>query len=218
MISDGHGQYLRRDAAGNYAPVKNKTFGDIYDQRVKASNVLTSCVSKILRDRYKVVEIDECSLPRKAESPQFIQVDMSAIKSNDKVAKRIGNETIEKNRISSLSDAINNIFEVISGAEQRGEELSTALSEVDQEIADIHHYIEFGKFNAYQGYLAFNMLKNRLKKRRQIKDELHILKQFGTCKLNSSTIASIKSEIENLNNRKYLPRKLNELFETEDKY
>ena len=214
MISDGRGRYLRRDANGNYVPVKDKAFGDVYDQKVKASNVLTNCINRNLRDRYKIIEVEIQSISSKPEStPPPEQTNVILIQSKDKVAKKIGNEEIEENLIPNLSAEINGILDVITSAEQRMAELQSAMDNVEEEICDIHHYIEFGKFNAYQGYLAFNMLKNRLQKRRKIKDELHILKKLGTCKLNSSMLSDIQSSIDNLNHRKYQPRRLNELFE-----
>lgn len=215
MISDGRGCYLRRDANGNYVPVKDKAFGDVYEQKVKASNVLTNCINRNLRDRYKIIEVEIQSIsskPKSAPSPSN-QTNVILIQSKDKVAKRIGNEEIEENLIPNLSAEINDILDVITSAEQRMAELQSAMDDVEEEICDIHHYIEFGKFNAYQGYLAFGMLKNRLQKRRKIKDELHILKKLGTCKLNSSMLSDIQSSIDNLSNRKYQPRRLNELFE-----
>ena len=87
------------------------------------------------------------------------------------------------------------------------------LSEVDKEISDINHYIEFGKFNAYQGWLAFNMLRHRLRKRRKIKNELLVIQQLGDSKITSSMLQAIKKSIAEMDNRKYIPRVLNELFE-----
>ncbi len=134
------------------------------------------------------------------------------IKPKDEAAKRIGDETIEENQLSDLSVDIDNFAGFIQSAEQRRNTLSAALSDVDKEISDINHYIEFGKFNAYQGWLAFNMLRGRLKKRRKIKDELQILVQLGECKVNSEMLADIKVAIGKLKTREYQPRKLNELF------
>ena len=33
MITDGRGLYLRRDASGNYVPVRNKALGDVWVRR-----------------------------------------------------------------------------------------------------------------------------------------------------------------------------------------
>lgn len=213
MISDGRGSYLRRDASGNYVPVKNKDFGDIWEQRGKASNVLINCINKNLRNRYRIIEIEDAAIAiPKAEELTSNRIDM-VIKSKDDVAKRIGSEPVEENRLFGLSVDIDNFAGFVQNAEQRKEALIVSLSDVDKEISDINHYIEFGKFNAYQGYLAFNMLKSRLKKRRKIKDELHILTQLGECKLNSAMLKEIKLSISKLSTREYQPRKLKELFE-----
>ena len=42
---------------------------------------------------------------------------------------------------------------------------------------------EFGKFNAYQSWLAFSMLQNRLRMRRRNKDELQAIQQLGESKI-----------------------------------
>lgn len=211
MISDGS-LYLRRDAAGNYIPVKNKALGDVWEKRAKASNVLISCVNKNLRNRYKIIEVENISVAESKGGMNAGKID-TAIRPKDDVVKRIGNEPVEENQLSSLSADIDIFTGMIQSAEQRKEILIVALSDVDKEICDINHYIEFGKFNAYQGWLAFKMLKGRLQKRRKIKDELSILSQLGECKVNSAMLADIKSSICKLDTREYQPRKLNELFE-----
>ena len=198
MITDGHGLYLRRDVSGNYVPVRNKALGDVWEQRGKVSNVLSNCISKNLRNRYRIIEIEDAIIPKSEEITNRINM---VIKSKDDVAKRIGNEPIEDNQLSNLSVNIDNFAGFVQNAEQRKEVLVTALSDVDKEISDINHYIEFGQFNAYQGWLAFNMLRGRLKKRRKVKDELQILTQLGECKVNSSMIANIKSAIGKLSSR-----------------
>lgn len=199
MITDGH-LYLRKDASGSFTPVKNQSLGDIWDQRSKAQNILLNCINKNLRKKYRIIEIAEeiVSKPDINEKPEIV------IKPNDSVARQIGNETIEKNQLDDLTTNIDNFTDFIQSTEQRKEALLIDLSNVDKEISDINHYIEFGgKFNAYQGWLAFNMLRNRLKKRRKIKDELHILMQLGECKVNSTMLAEIKDSIVSLDTRKY---------------
>jgi hypothetical protein len=53
--------------------------------------------------------------------------------------------------------------------------ISKQLKEVELEIEDLYHYIEFGTFNAAQGYKAYKMVKERLIKRRELKDEQILL-------------------------------------------
>lgn len=213
MLSDGRGLYLRRDKQGNYVPVKNIKLGDVWTDRAKASNVLVNCIGKNFRYRYRIIELEDEPIvaPTTGVSePSNAEV---VIKPKDNVAKRIGAEPVEENHLSSWENDINSFADFAQSAEERRETLIAALSDVDKEISDINHYIEFGQFNAYQGWLAFNMLRGRLKKRRKVKDELQILTQLGECKVNSAMIEEIKASIGKLSTREYQPRKLTELFE-----
>lgn len=206
MISDAHGAYLRKDISGNYVPVRNQTLGDVWESREKAKNILNNCVNKNLRSRYHVIDINEKS-----------SHNSSKVKEENKTQKtNYVNLTIDidENHITEWSDRIEQISDIIQGTDERKEKLSIALSDVDKEILDIHHYIEWGKFNAYQGYLAFKMLKERLERRRRIKDELWILTQLGECKVSTSTLEDMKANIANLKKRIYQPRILLELFES----
>lgn len=209
MITDGR-LYLRKDVSGNFVPVKKQALGDTWEQRSKAQNILLNCINRNLRNRYKVIEIaDEIiSKPVVAEKVEKI------IEPKECIVRQISNEIIEENQIISLTNNIESLTNFVQSTEHRKEMLLVALSDIDKEISDINHYIEFGgKFNAYQGWLAFNMLRNRLKKRRKIKDELQILVQLGECKINTAMLNEIKKSIGNLNTRKYQPRILKELFE-----
>lgn len=86
--------------------------------------------------------------------------------------------------------------------------LNSKLSEVNQEIRDIEHYIEFNKLNACGGYAAYKMLYDALQRRREIKDNIIAAKAiYDSCDINA-----IISRIGQLNNRTYTPRQLPELF------
>ena len=127
--------------------------------------------------------------------------------------KTIASEKPAESQTEKWVSGAETLTEFVMDAEKRKEELVGLLSEVDKEISDINHYIEFGKFNAYQGWLAFTMLQNRLRKRRKIKDELSVINQLGECKITSDMMIDIKNAIAELGNRKYAPRVLTQLFD-----
>ena len=86
--------------------------------------------------------------------------------------------------------------------------LNSKLSEVNQEIRDIEHYIEFNKLNACGGYEAYKMLYDALQRRREIKYNIIAAKAiYDSCDINT-----IISRIGQLNNRTYTPTHLPELF------
>lgn len=212
VITDGDKVYLFRDNRGNFIPTTNKNVADIWESKQKAVNVLNSCVNKNLRDRYMVMEI-EVEKPKKTVE-QVIKVrSYENLKPNNEAAKRIINSPIVDNDLETIKDKLAKLYNYVQSSEERQKELANALSDVDKEISDIHHYIEFGKFNCYQGWLAFSMLRNRLKQRRKIKDELTIINQLGESIIDLNALNNIQKGIERLDSRTYQPRRLNELFE-----
>lgn len=208
MISDGKGTYIRKNFAGKYSPVRNETLGEVWEQKSKAKNVLENQLNKNIRKRYHIVETEIPDVRKIANDSEMVPRHCS------EMIKRMIGEGIEDSQIDKWRNGIDYFSPFIHDLEQRKENLSNKLSDVDKEIIDIQHYIEFGdKFNAYEGWLAFSMLRHRLKKRRKIKDELYIVTQLSECKINSSMLSNIKDIIYELDKRVYTPRKLANLFE-----
>ena len=208
MISDGKGTYLRKDFAGKYSPVRNEALGDTWEQRSKAKNVLDNQLNRNIRNRYHVVEIEVPDVKKIVNNTETVS------KHSAETVKQITNEEIEDDQIDKWENGINSLSTFVHDLEERKENLNNKLSDVDKEIIDIQHYIEFGgNFNAYEGWLAFSMLRHRLRKRRKIKNELHVVTQLCECKINSSMLSNIKDAIHELDDRVYTPRKLTNLFE-----
>lgn len=84
--------------------------------------------------------------------------------------------------------------------------------ENEAEICDIYHYIEFMKLNAAQLCKASMMLKERLKIRRHIKDELKRILYVESSSKESIKHGDLKRAFDGLEHRKYEPRVLKELF------
>ena len=100
-----------------------------------------------------------------------------------------------------------------SEALHRKDSLLNQLSKVDQELSDINHYIEFCNLNAAQGYKAYKMIKDRRIIRRSIKNELDVLNIILSKKISETATDEIHKAITGMDNRKYEPRVLNELFD-----
>ena len=202
MISDGNGTYIRKDYAGKYSPVRNESLADTWEQYNEARKVLQHCLNKNLRSRYSILAVE---IPDKGK--------IVNVKTSKKEVKQVLDEEIKDDQIEKWKSVINFISNSVSDLEARKEYLNNSLSDIDKEIVDIQHFIEFGdNFNAYQGWLAFSLLRNRLKQRRKIKDELHIVMQLSECKINSSMISDVKDSIHKMAERIYTPRRLTSLF------
>ena len=87
--------------------------------------------------------------------------------------------------------------------------LNGELSRLNEEITDIEHYIEFSKLNVSDAYRAYKMLRDTLQERRQVKDNIRVVKEMYEC-CNVKRLAEVREELDN---RVYAPRRLSGLFE-----
>lgn len=208
VLADNHGYFIKHDVfSGRYMPVGNEILADKWDARNKAQNVLSSSLPKYLRKRFHVRET-ECKeiLPPKEK---YMPITNSRL--DNVVQEQSHGKSGDKN-IDAIKLQLDSIIDFVKDAEQRRDELIEQLSQVDRELSDVAHYMEFYSLNACEGYKAYKMMHIRRVRRRRIKNELELLSQLGECKLDSSTLTDVQSAIRELKNRSYKPRELPELF------
>ena len=198
VLANGQGEYIRLDkGTGKYVKVRSFNQAMQFPDLTKAEKILVNSVAKTIRtgffaERHETEEI----------------VNPSNVEKQNEICFR----AIDEGEIAVWQDRIDQIAQLFSGADGRFEELVEHLSDVDKEITDIEHYIEFGKFNCYQGWLCFKMLKNLLQQRRHIKNELQVLSRIKECKLQNGSLNSLLQNIKDIKNKVYTPRKFPELF------
>ena len=115
--------------------------------------------------------------------------------------------------IQKWLDKIADLNGLARDASNRKAELQRQLNEIENELLDINHYIEFTNLNAAQGYKASQMIKQRRVKRRSIKNELAVLDIILSKKISESVTDEIYRSVEGLDGRSYEPRVLKELFD-----
>ena len=204
MITDGQ-RYIKRDNNGRFV-AGSKGLGDTFEDEEKAKNVLRNCIKQSERNKYHIEEIKDSG--RAIKNTCGVKI-VDHIEENvpSSVADDFMDDEFDKwvSSLEYLSKFSSNVSEQL-------EALKQAQSDVDQEIADIHHYIELKSLNAYQGWVACQMLKIRLEKRRKIKDKLATLQLLSNCKFDSEMFTNVISFINGRDSRKYRPNKLDVLF------
>lgn len=87
------------------------------------------------------------------------------------------------------------------------------LAQIEREITDIYHAMEFHNYSACNGFKVYKLMQERLHHRRKIKDEIYKIDYIvsGICEELSTD--QIKEKINGMEHRKYQPRALKELFE-----
>lgn len=197
VITDGT-RWIMRDRKGKYVPTSNEALADVFGNK-EANSVYQNNLSKALKSVFYIQKID----------------------TPPKLVKQITHEEVQENtETPSIAENIQYWLDKLSGlnglaaeALHRKEELINQLSEVDKELCDINHYIEFCNLNAAQGYKAYKMIKDRRIKRRSIKNELDVLSIILGKKLSESVTDEIQKAVSGMDKRTYEPRVLNELFD-----
>lgn len=115
--------------------------------------------------------------------------------------------------VAEWKEKFSQFTELIGLSKKRYNQLTDMLSVVDKEITDIEHYIEFNSLNAYQGYLSYKLLREKMTARRKIKDEMTIIFTISEKKVCNLTSDNLNIVFNSLDNRSYNPRIMEELFD-----
>lgn len=201
ILANNQGSYIALHG-NKYVPSKSIRDAKIWDTVQEASNILVNSLSKKIRNGFRVKPINNT----------VISCRNSFEEDNSSSPREICSRKIEACDIDGWLAKVESVSNIFKDCERRFEEMNQMQSEIDKEIVDIQHYIEFGTFNAYQGWLCFKILQKLLLQRRQIKNEILILQNVQNCKLTEENIHNLKKSIAGLKTRVYAPRMLPELF------
>lgn len=116
-------------------------------------------------------------------------------------------------RCAEWQERVDSIMSIVQEAEERRCALNKELSLVDQELCNLHHYVEFNDLNAAQGYRIYKRMQDALMRRRAIKDELYVV---SVIKQGIPSIQKLGKNvgkcIESMDRREYALRVLTEMF------
>ena len=200
-IADTYGTYYKVTSSNKLLAVNKKEWADKLPF-LKANNVLQNAVKPSNRYQYVLVEADV--------TPQ---------ENRDELLTNISKEDLKKTRFDELDTdwlgCLEDVLSFISQLQQYKCNLSYMYSEVEKEICDIMHYVEFNSLDAANGCKVYKMLRDCRLRRRLIKDEnikvTAAIEALGDLTLQEKLKESI-CRIKNLDNRQYSPRVLEELF------
>lgn len=197
VITDGS-RWIMRDRNKKYVPTSCEALADVFGNK-EANSVYQNNLSKALKSVFYIQKIDK--------PPKLVkQITHEEVQENTETV------SVAKN-IQYWVDKISGLNGLAVEALHRKEELINQLSQVDKELSDINHYIEFVNLNAAQGYKAYKMIKDRRIKRRSIKNELEVLNIILGKKISDSVTDEIQKAVSGMDRRTYEPRVMNELFD-----
>lgn len=190
VVKINDSEYLTKNSVNKYILTPSIAKAIKFSSMEKANNIICSSLPESIRN--KKIEIKSFS----KENP---------LSDNDEVSYVPFDIEEMKAGISTLEGQMN----VIKGNKQYW---LNQLSEVDKELSDIEHYIEFTKFSASEGYNLAKSIKECRQRRREIKNNLELISilNLGCCNMISN--GTLLNRINGLNDKKYTPRVLTELF------
>lgn len=179
----------------NYMPVDDKSSAKRFSSKQNAMNIINSNIPKILRKNYNWDIIEDDSVEE------------------DKPIEKV-NCTYTPVDIDELKTSIDDLSNKFSTLQGNKEWLLDEQTNLDRQISDILHFIEFNKFSACEGYKLCKALKDISLQRRKVKNELELINIINTQTCNHIAKGNTSKVIDNLCNKKYAPRVLSELFES----
>ena len=182
--------YLMQNAIGQWIPADNLAEAFKFKDRIKAENALANLPKATRNLGYQIKQIDEPSKP--VDIDQFENVELV---NYDSALAQIG----------AFCDLHDQLVARAAWVEYK-------LNEVENKIQDVLHAIEFNSYNARDGYKMYKLLHDLRLERRRYKDE-QIIADVTTKGFAGSNWETTKTRVDDLKNRKYHVREMEELFE-----
>lgn len=200
VITDGK-RFIYRNRRGQYIPTTCEPWADKFT-RNKAEQILKNCVSKKVRAAFRVERYD---LENVVPNENMKQVDKNALEENTE-------KVMVTEEIKIWLDRITDLNGLVEDASKRRSELKQKLQEIEDELQDLFHFVEFSRLNASQLCVACKEIKRCRMERRLVKNEIQVLDIILEQKIGEAFADEIIRKVQGMDNRTYSPRIRTDLF------
>lgn len=197
IITDGS-RFIYKNHAGKFVPGPTEAMADVFTKK-QAEGILNGSLPKALKSVFRIEKWDS--------PPDLIK------QATKEEAQRNNENTIITENIQQWIDKVSELNGLKDDALKRKENLCKQLSDIEKELTDLAHYVEFCDLNAAQGYKAYKMIKERRIQRRAIKNEIAVIDVIIDDQFGSSLVEQVTKAVHGMEERTYVPRALNELFD-----
>ena len=175
---------------GQWIPTSELSESFQFNDKTKAENALSNLPKQMRNLGYFVQQVDAPSKPLEIDG-----FDNSELVNYDSALAQIG----------SFCDLHDQLVARAIWVEYK-------LQEVENKIQDVLHAIEFNSYNARDGYKIYKLLHDLRLERRKYKDE-QIIANVMKSGFASSNWELAKTRVDDLKDRQYHVREMEELFE-----
>ena len=181
--------YLMQNAIKQFVPTPELNEAFQFIDKTKAENALSNLPKQMRNLGYFVQQVDTPTKP--VDFDQFTNVDLVDY---DSALAQIG----------SFCDLHDQLVARATWIEYK-------LQEVENKIQDVLHAIEFNSYNARDGYKIYKLLHDLRLERRKYKDE-QIIADVMKSGFASSNWELVRARVDDLKDRQYHVREMEELF------
>ena len=225
--------YLRKNSNQAMKVCNNAIKAELYPDQKTAERALMNVPKKMQRLGYRTEFIAELSQPSNTEAETLsdivkaveepIKIEVVASPAHtESTAVVVAEETeFPRHRVPGIDETLLDIDKFVAQTSGFGQFLTTAveqkpvllkaIEQVDMEIMDIEHGIEFSKCNVVGGYQWYKMLREARQRRRTYKDALQCIEYVLDLEIKKGEVKNTARRCEGLKHRKYSPRVLTEL-------
>jgi len=187
-------QYVKQDLTQKIQYTTNITLATRFTYH-KADRFLKNNISPKIKNKYKIIEIDEGN---------YIEPKNQS--------------TIFQNHNYNWLEKCTDFQQLLSQIEIYENQLNSEFDKIEKERVDVEHRFEAPKlngseFNAAELCNLGKKYREVRRKRRVIKNEKRKVGIIKTASLDDFKNGSVIKQIQNIDNQKYTPRVLTELFE-----
>ena len=181
--------YLMQNAIKQFVPTTELNEAFQFNDKTKAENALSNLPKQMRNLGYFVQHVDASSKP--VDFDQFTDIEL--VNYDSALAQ-----------ISSFCDLHDQLVARATWVEYK-------LQEVENKIQDVLHAIEFNSYNARDGYKIYKLMHDLRLERRKYKDE-QIIADVMKSGFASSNWELVRTRVNDLKNRQYHVREMEELF------
>lgn len=205
IITDGK-KYIREDVNGRFTTTNNITLASVFERANSAEGILKNAVSLSIRRGMYVAEIINGEVVKlKYEIVRPEKLDKTS--SGKTVKFDFKDDALDKT-IKIVSD----FEELIKVSEHRSAQILTDLQKVEAEKDEILHAIESKNVNACKACQLEVELRDVLRKRRRLKNELQVIKSITKVNSIKKDLLQMTSSITALGEQVYKPCLRPDLF------
>ncbi len=179
-----------QNAIKQLIPTDNLDEAFQFNDKTKADNALANLPKQTRNLGYRVIQISNTDKP--VDFDQFTDIELV---NYDSALAQIG----------SFCDLHDQLV-------ARAPWIDHKLTEVENKIQDVLHAIEFNSYNARDGYKIYKLLHDLRLERRKYKDE-QIIADVMKSGFAGSNWELARKRVDNLKDRQYHVREMEELFE-----